>query len=329
MLNTLRRGPRVLVLAGAALATTAGVAFATIPGSDGVINGCYEKRTGILRVIDAEAGKRCLSFETAISWNQGGTAGPQGPMGDKGPTGDQGPQGEPGVAGDKGPAGDTGPIGDPGAVGEKGPLGDPGVAGDQGPIGDEGPPGDQGPIGDKGPQGDPGGKGPAGDKGPIGDKGPQGDQGSPNPNAVNSEQLGGKAPSAYQEGFRYRESSFSIGSTIGTVIVCQTAPYTASAGEIAVLAGDVSLRVSSTTAWLDAAVVPVVSSDDGATWATLNIMPSGGSAHTNELASITTHAQRLGHVAGTSYRYGLRVQIPSDTSAGFSFCHLSVVFHDT
>jgi Collagen triple helix repeat (20 copies) len=62
-------------------------------------------------VIDAEAGKRCLSFETAISWNHGGTAGPQGPMGDKGPTGDKGPQGDPG---ERGPVGDKGPQGDPG-----------------------------------------------------------------------------------------------------------------------------------------------------------------------------------------------------------------------
>lgn len=172
-----RRGPRLLVLAGAALATTAGVAFATIPGSTGVINGCYEKRTGILRVIDTEAGKRCLSFETAISWNQGGAAGPQGPMGDQGPTGDKGPQGDPG---EKGPVGDQGPQGNPG---EKGPLGDQGPLGDKGPpgdkgrtgdAGDKGPLGDQGPAGDKGPAGD---QGPAGDKGPVGDKGPTGDPG--------------------------------------------------------------------------------------------------------------------------------------------------------
>jgi hypothetical protein len=46
-----------------------GVASATIPAA-GVINGCYEKRTGLLRVIDAEAGKTCITkYETPISWN--------------------------------------------------------------------------------------------------------------------------------------------------------------------------------------------------------------------------------------------------------------------
>ena len=73
-----RRGVRVLLVATAMLAGAAGVALATIPGSNGVINGCYEKRIGILRVIDAEAGKTCTSFETPISWNQ------QGPKGDPG-----------------------------------------------------------------------------------------------------------------------------------------------------------------------------------------------------------------------------------------------------
>ena len=54
---------RASVLAVAAFAATAGgVAYATIPGSNGTINGCYEKRTGILRVIDAGAGAKCLSI---------------------------------------------------------------------------------------------------------------------------------------------------------------------------------------------------------------------------------------------------------------------------
>jgi Collagen triple helix repeat (20 copies) len=325
-----RSGNRAWRIGGASalIFAVAGVAYAAIPGSNGVINGCYEKRTGILRVIDTEAGKRCLSFETAISWNQGG---PEGPVGDKGPTGDKGPQGDPGVAGDKGLAGDKGPIGDPGPIGDKGPQGDPGVVGDKGPIGDKGPVGDQGPIGDKGLQGDPGDKGPVGDKGAAGDKGPQGDPGPANPNAVNSEQLGGKAPSAYQEGFRYRASVFDLDASISD-IVCQTAAYTASAGEIAVVAGDVSLK--SLTSPLNASVVPFVSTstDDGATWSTWSHINSGDPSHesagANEWLSIATHGHRLGHVAGTSYRYGLRVHSTASTTSSFSICHLSVVFHD-
>jgi hypothetical protein len=65
-----RRGTRMLLLATAMLAGAAGIALATIPGATGVINGCYEKRTGLLRVIDAEAGKKCTQWETPISWSQ-------------------------------------------------------------------------------------------------------------------------------------------------------------------------------------------------------------------------------------------------------------------
>lgn len=46
-------------------------------------------------MIDAETGKKCLSFETPISWNQ---AGLKGPMGDKGPNGRQGAGGRQGPA---------------------------------------------------------------------------------------------------------------------------------------------------------------------------------------------------------------------------------------
>jgi ASPM-SPD-2-Hydin domain-containing protein len=93
-----RRGARMLLTATALLAGAAGVALATIPGSTGVINGCYEKRTGILRVIDTEAGKTCLRIETPISWNQTGPKGDPGAQGPRGAQGPQGEQGEPGPA---------------------------------------------------------------------------------------------------------------------------------------------------------------------------------------------------------------------------------------
>jgi hypothetical protein len=100
-----RRGVRMLLTATAMLAGAAGVALATIPGTDSVINGCYEKRTGILRVLDTEAGKKCLSFESPISWNQ------QGPKGTPGPQGAQGPQGLSGAAGEDGADGEDGASG--------------------------------------------------------------------------------------------------------------------------------------------------------------------------------------------------------------------------
>lgn len=70
-----------------------------IPGSDGSINGCYKKKTGVLRVV--KSGLRCRRGERRIAWSQ---------------------KGVPGQAGAKGAAGDTGPKGDPG---ETGPAGAP------------------------------------------------------------------------------------------------------------------------------------------------------------------------------------------------------------
>jgi uncharacterized protein YjbI with pentapeptide repeats len=69
------RATRLLLLGGAIVAFGAGLAYAAIPGTDAVINGCYEKRTGLLRVIDAEAGKKCTQWETPITWSQQYVAG--------------------------------------------------------------------------------------------------------------------------------------------------------------------------------------------------------------------------------------------------------------
>jgi len=86
-------------LATLALTLGGGVAFATIPGSGGMISGCYERNSGLLRVIDAGAGATCRSSETPLDWNQ---QGPRGPQGEKG---DPGPKGDPGEPGPRGPAG--------------------------------------------------------------------------------------------------------------------------------------------------------------------------------------------------------------------------------
>lgn len=85
------------------LALSGGIAFAAIPSlADGVIHGCYEKRTGLLRVIDVEAGKSCLQWETPIAWKQSG------------------PQGEPGLQGEPGADGGAGAPGADGADGQDG-----------------------------------------------------------------------------------------------------------------------------------------------------------------------------------------------------------------
>ena len=57
-----------------------------------VIHGCYQKRSGALRIL--HAAKKCSRSEQAIAWNQ---------------TGAQGSQGQPGSRGQSGPAGQQGP----------------------------------------------------------------------------------------------------------------------------------------------------------------------------------------------------------------------------
>ncbi len=109
----------IIVTAG-----TAAVAYAAIPGGDGVIHGCYKKEAGTLRVIDDTG--TCRPSEVALEWNQTGPQGPQGPTGPTGPDGPQGPQGEQGPDGPKGDTGDPGPKGD---KGEPGPAGPAGVSG--------------------------------------------------------------------------------------------------------------------------------------------------------------------------------------------------------
>jgi hypothetical protein len=101
-----KRTPTKLVaLAGVfALAAGGSIAWASIPDSDGVIHGCYDKVSGKLRVADTEDGepKGCANHETALTWNQQGLPGPPGPPGPEGPkgeTGDTGPQGPPGASG--------------------------------------------------------------------------------------------------------------------------------------------------------------------------------------------------------------------------------------
>jgi hypothetical protein len=59
-----------------------------------VINGCYLKVGGVLRVIDTARGQKCLtSLEVPISWSQ------QGPRGDPGPAGPPGANGSNGADG--------------------------------------------------------------------------------------------------------------------------------------------------------------------------------------------------------------------------------------
>jgi hypothetical protein len=77
----------------ALVAAASGTGLAAVPGANGIIDACYERRTGLLRVIDKEAGKLCLSVEVPLRWSVAG------PVGDPGAKGDKGDKGEPGAPG--------------------------------------------------------------------------------------------------------------------------------------------------------------------------------------------------------------------------------------
>ena len=65
--------------------------IASVVGADGVIHGCYEERSGAVRVV--EAGAACDRRELPIQWNQQGPKGDKGDPGQTGPKGDTGPPG--------------------------------------------------------------------------------------------------------------------------------------------------------------------------------------------------------------------------------------------
>jgi len=92
----------ILAISATALLALAGVAYATIPDSQGVIHACYKTDNGQLRLVDTGS---CNPSELDISWNQ---TGPQGPVGPKGDAGAQGIQGPPGPAGADGQPGISG-----------------------------------------------------------------------------------------------------------------------------------------------------------------------------------------------------------------------------
>jgi uncharacterized protein (DUF2345 family) len=92
----MRRGHSTVLAAAAACGVTlliGGIAVAAIPGDGGVINGCYGKVGGVVRVIDPAKHEKCIAgVEIPISWNQ------QGVQGAPGTPGTPGTPGAPGVS---------------------------------------------------------------------------------------------------------------------------------------------------------------------------------------------------------------------------------------
>jgi hypothetical protein len=66
-----RLSPGIVFGAVVLSVVAAGVAVASIPSGDGTISGCRNSKTGILRVIDADAGQSCLAGESPLAWKDG------------------------------------------------------------------------------------------------------------------------------------------------------------------------------------------------------------------------------------------------------------------
>ena len=64
-----------------------GYAVGAIPAENGKITTCYDKRTGELRVVDAERKKKCRKRERRLAFNPRGPTGPAGEQGRDGPAG--------------------------------------------------------------------------------------------------------------------------------------------------------------------------------------------------------------------------------------------------
>ena len=67
---------RIMIVGVVLVILVAGrVAFATIPGPDGVIHSCMLKAVGTIRIIDPSAGQKCQkSVEAPLDWKQVGRA---------------------------------------------------------------------------------------------------------------------------------------------------------------------------------------------------------------------------------------------------------------
>jgi hypothetical protein len=89
------RKPHLLSAAAGAMVATAlagGIAWAAIPCPGRVINGCYKKNEGQLRVIDSRT-DTCRPSEVAIAWNEQGVKGDKGDPGAPGRDGRDGRDG--------------------------------------------------------------------------------------------------------------------------------------------------------------------------------------------------------------------------------------------
>lgn len=80
----------LLIPAIAVALALGGVAYASIPASNGTVDGCYSNSTHPHELFVIQSGNTCPSGYTSIDWSQAGPAGPQGATGATGPAGSGG-----------------------------------------------------------------------------------------------------------------------------------------------------------------------------------------------------------------------------------------------
>ncbi|MGC5009730.1 hypothetical protein ACLQ2R_03090 [Streptosporangium sp. DT93] len=121
------------VLAVGLTGVTPASAAQAAPGD--VVHACVHKQTRNARIVNA--GAKCRTTETRISWGGEGQSTVAGP-GAQGPQGERGPVGQAGPKGDTGAQGARGFRGLPGKTGPAGPAGAPGKNGVDGKNGTDG-----------------------------------------------------------------------------------------------------------------------------------------------------------------------------------------------
>jgi hypothetical protein len=92
-----RRGVAAAFVVVVAIAV-GGIAYASIPDANGVIHGCYNTDTGVLRVFGKSKDfQQCNAGEKPLDWSQTGPTGATGATGATGTTGATGPTGPTGT----------------------------------------------------------------------------------------------------------------------------------------------------------------------------------------------------------------------------------------
>ena len=179
-----------------------------------------------------------------------------------------------------------------------------------------------GEVGPAGPQGPPGSAGPAGRPGEQGPQGVQGVQGLQGEQGVQ-----GPAGVVLATNLEAVWSPLTLpgnnGSTILTPAACQTAPYTAGAGQVAMV--NMSATATPSNPAADVLYVNVMLSTNGGPWLIQSVVDQAESM-SDGTANASTQ-DRIALVQGTSYRFGVGVSSNSSVAISTGYCTALVAIY--